>query len=185
MSTHEESVVGARQRPLRETYREKPGNALTRKRVRARPDLTGTDPLHGTVQPIGYPDIEWAFGIDAKVGGFDDLPNPGHLLCAALAACLDSTIRMLADLLAVELRHLDVEVVGHVDVRGCLGLSKDVRPGFVRMRCAVQLELAPDTDPTRARLLTRQAERLCVTLDTLRKGVEVEMAIEQRVCSGA
>jgi uncharacterized OsmC-like protein len=44
------------------------------------------------------------YGIDEKVGGLSDRPNPGDLLCAALAACEDGTIRMVAGLLGVERR---------------------------------------------------------------------------------
>jgi len=145
------------------------------KRVRTTADFS-TDPLHGTVVPRDHEGIAWDFGLDAKVGGYDDLPNPGHLLCAALGACLDSTIRMMADLLHIDLIRLQVDVVGEVDVRGCLALDDAVRPGFDHIDCSIEAEAAAGTDPRRTQAMLVQAQRLCVTLDTLRAGVPVDVS---------
>jgi len=49
---------------------------------------------------------------------------------AALAACMDSTTRMLAEQLGVAIDHLEVEAIGDVDVRGCLAVDPSVRPEF-------------------------------------------------------
>jgi hypothetical protein len=38
-----------------------------------------------------------AFGTHTAVGGESDYPVPGELLCAAVASCLDSTIRTIAN----------------------------------------------------------------------------------------
>ena len=175
MTRHRDSIVAARQAPLRARFKRRPTEAMTVKRVRTVADASA-DPLHGRVLAVDHDGIEWAFGLDAKVGGYDDLPNPGHLLCAALGACLDSTLRMIADRLDVDLRRLQVDVVGDVDVRGCLAMEDTVRPGFDHIVCTVDLEADPATDPRRMQLLLAQAERLCVTLDTLRHGVPVDVS---------
>lgn len=109
---------------------------------------------------------------------FDDLPNPGHLLCAALAACMDSTVRMIADRLGVRLERLEVEVNGHADVRGCLAMSRSVRPGFRQMQCRLALELDPGLDPQVGAMLVRQTEKLRVILDTLRNGTPIAVDFE-------
>ena len=116
--------------------------------------------------------------IDDTVGGFDDLPNPGHLLCAALAACMDSTVPMIADRLGVRIERLEVEVNGDADVRGCLGVSRSVRPGFRQMQCRLALELDPGVDPQAGAMLVQQAEKLCVTLDTIRNGTPIAVDFE-------
>jgi hypothetical protein len=70
------------------------------------------------------------------------------------------------------------EVTGRVDVRGTLNIDPDVRVGFESMRMEVRLRAAPAAP---ARLLERLrvgGERLCVTLDTLRTGVQVEAKYE-------
>lgn len=166
------SNVATRQAPLVATYRQSPEQALSFKCART---VQGpeTDPFHGSVALEGYPEVHWDYGIDAKIGGFDDLPNPGHLLCAALAGCMDSTIRMLADHAGVRIEHLEVEVSGDVDVRGCLVVDPSVRMGFRQMHCDVRLELDPSTPSRIAEILLRKAEELCVTLDTLRNGTSI------------
>jgi uncharacterized OsmC-like protein len=171
------SLVARRQEPLGPLYRKDPTKALSYKEVRTL--FTGTsDAVHGRVSPTGFPEIAWDYGIDDKVGGFDDLPNPGHLLCAALAACMDSTVRMIADRLGVRIERLEVEVNGDADVRGCLAMSRSVRPGFRQMQCRLALELDPGVDSQAGAMLVRQAEKLCVTLDTLRNGTPIGVDFE-------
>jgi uncharacterized OsmC-like protein len=140
---------------------------------------TAYDPFHGQVVP-GSQDygVQWAFGIHSAVGGYHDGPNPGDLLCAALAACLDSTLRIIAERLGVALRQLAVDVTADVDVRGTLVLDRAVPVGFQRMRCRVSLEPEQGTDPARLQKLLAAAEHSCVNLQTLRAGVPVETSVD-------
>jgi uncharacterized OsmC-like protein len=171
--TRTRSAVAQRQAPLRERYRHQPDAAVTVKRVRTLGDAA-PDPVHGAVQAVGsYDQNRWSYGTDAKIGGLDDLPNSGHLLCAALAACEDNTIRMVADHLGVLIEHLSVEVAGDVDVRGCLAMRQDVPVGFRSMQMRIDLHVADGTDERLVGLLRQAAEQLCVNLDTLRRGVPV------------
>lgn len=171
------SALIARQHELRTKYGRNPSNAVTIKRVRT-VQTASTDAVHGSVVPDGFTNAVWNYGIDAKVGGLDDLPNPGHVLCAALAACMDSTVRMLAERLGVIIEELEVEIVGDVDVRGCLAMDSSVRPGFRELSCNVSCRPATGTDPKTLALLFDHAERLCVTLDTLRNGVPIVVSTE-------
>jgi uncharacterized OsmC-like protein len=174
------SVVAERQRPLRTRYTNDPAEAITTKRVRS-VHAAACDPFHGAVEAVGeYPPTRWEFGQDDKVGGYDDLPNTGHLLCAALAACQDNVIRMIADHLGITISHLDVEVTGQVDCRGCLNIDDQVRVGFFGMDVQVTLEVAPDTGDALVEVMRQLAERLCVNLDTLRRGVPVTVSFRQR-----
>ena len=166
------SALTARQQDLRADYGRNPADAVTTKRVRSM-QTESTDAVHGTVAADGFASNAWDYGIDAKVGGLDDLPNPGHLLCAALAACMDSTIRMLAERLGVIIEELEVEIVGDVDVRGCMAMEPSIRPGFRSLDCNVRCRPDAGTDPKTVALLFDHAERLCVTLDTLRNGVPI------------
>jgi uncharacterized OsmC-like protein len=166
-------TVVARQDPLRQRYRGAPAEALIVDRARSQSD--GCDPFHGRFV-AGSRDygITWPFGIHHAVGGEHDLPNPGDILCASLAACLDSTLRMIAERLGVVLETLEVDVTGEVDVRGTLLVDPRVPVGFKAMRCAVTLRAAEGTDSRLIDKLLAAAERSCVTLQTLRHGVEVE-----------
>ena len=166
--------VRERQQPLRQKYLDSPAAARITDRGRTDGGVT-TDPFHGFVIP-GSQDygITWPFGIHHAVGGYHDAPNPGDLLCAALAACLDSTLRIVAARLGVRLISLEVDVTADVDVRGTLMLDRSVPVGFQGMRCAVRLRAAEGTDVTLVQKLVTAAEQSCVNLQTLRAGVPVE-----------
>lgn len=174
MSQANSSVVRERQDPLRDRYKENPKEAWITDRGRTT-DGVDTDPFHGYVKP-GSKDygVVWPFAIHAAVGGYHDGPNPGDLLCAALATCLDSTIRIIANRLGVALASLEVDVTAEVDVRGTLVVDRQVPVGFQKMHCRVDLSTAPGTDPKMTAALLAAAEHSCVNLQTLRAGVNVE-----------
>jgi uncharacterized OsmC-like protein len=168
------SIVAQRQASLRALYAERPAEALTRKSARTTSaEVAANDPFHGEVEVGSGYGATLRFGLDRSIGGLHDAPNPGDLLCAALAACQDGAIRMIADLLGVELTRLEVEVSGALDVRGCLGADADVRVGFEALKSEVRLRATEGTDPKRMEALVTAGERFCVNLDTLRGGAEV------------
>lgn len=169
-----QSTVFRRQAPLRAAYKEQPEKAVIYKRVRTA-HARGADALHGTVVPGDGYGVAWQFGIDRAVGGMHDAPNPGEILCAALAACQDSTIRMVADLLGVTLETIEVQVVGKVDVRGSLAVDPTAPIGFESMECKVRLRAVPGTQDGLVMKLLALAERSCINLATLRSGVPVQV----------
>lgn len=166
--------VRKRQAPLQELYRERPEEAMITDRGRTIGGLEA-DPFHGYVKPgsKNY-GVVWPFGIHRAVGGDHDAPNPGDMLCAALAACMDSTIRMIADHLGVTLTALEVDVGAEVDVRGCLVVDRKVPVGFQKMKCQVNIRTAEGTDPKLQDMLKAASEYSCVNMNTLRSGVPVE-----------
>lgn len=102
-----------------------------------------------------------------------DAPNPGDMLCGALAACMDSTIRMVADHLGVTLTSLEVKVAAEVDVRGFLAVDRKVLVGFQKMECLVNFKTAEGTDPKLENMLKAASEYSCVNMNTLRSGVPI------------
>jgi hypothetical protein len=64
-----------RQAPLRKAYVNDPSLAITTKHVVSR-QTDDTDSWHGVIATPQFPGMEWRYGIDAKVGGDDDLPWP-------------------------------------------------------------------------------------------------------------
>lgn len=174
MTEQDVKSMRERQDPLRERYEAAPEEAKITDRARTT-EGTETDPFHGFVVP-GSEDfgVKWPFGIHRAVGGYHDAPNPGDVLCAALAVCLDSTIRMIAERLGVGLTSLEVDVTADVDVRGTLLVDRTVPVGFQSMRCHVDVQAAAGTDPKLMKKLLAAAEHSCVVLQTLRSGVPVE-----------
>jgi uncharacterized OsmC-like protein len=174
------SLVAERQAPLRRLYERDPAASMVVDRGRT---LCGDldDPVHTSAVPgEEYPAkaVAVAVGTHRGVGGLHDAPNPGELLCATLAACQDSTVRMVANLLGVHLTLLTVDVDGQVDLRGTLTVDRSVRVGFQSMRCRTRLGVAEGTDARAVELLFAAAERSCVVLDTLRRGVDVASRFE-------
>ncbi len=173
------SLVAEKQAPLRSAYTQDPAQALTRKHaLTSASRIPPTDPFHGEVEVGRGYGVSLRYGLDRYVGGLHDLPNPGDILCAALAACQDGTIRMVANLLGVELEELEVEVSGELDVRGALAIDPGVRVGFEALDCRVRLRATPGTEPRHLKRLVAAAERYCVNVDTLRGGVRVEVETE-------
>lgn len=172
-----DSMVVQRQEPLRVRYLDAPDEAQITDRARTEGG-EGKDPFHGYVRPGSKEyGIVWPFGIHEAVAGDHDLPNPGDMLCAALASCLDSTIRIIADRLSVKLRSLSVDVTGDVDVRGTLMVERTARVGFEAMHCRIRIDPEPETDPRSIHKLLVAAEVSCINLQTLRAGVPVDTTI--------
>jgi uncharacterized OsmC-like protein len=170
---HRELVLG-RQDPLRSRYRDAPAEAWIVERARTveHPD---DDPFHGAVDPGCIYGERWRIGINRAVGGAHDHPNPGDLLCAALAACFDTTLRVVAARKGVPIRRLVVEVIGELDVRGTLAVERDVPVGFQRFRFEVDLEVGDGVPDDAVERLVATAERACVILQTVRNGAPVRL----------
>lgn len=169
--TNFQSMIVERQTALAMRYQHDPKQAWITDVA-----CTGTHPeniqdsLHTEVTTAG---VDIAIGVHTAVGGNSDAPVPGELLSAALASCLDSTIRIIADRLNVQLRHLAVVVSAEVDVRGTLKLNPNIPVEFQKMHISVDLNAAANTKPAMLNALVQAAESSCVVLQTLRKPTEI------------
>jgi len=177
MGTTRESLVHRRQDPLRERYRSAPAEAWISDSTQTISGCGG-DSFHGVVVLANSGDAPLQFGIHRAVGGFHDYPNPGDLLSAALAACFDSTLRMIAEHLGIRLESLEVKVDAKCDVRGCLLVERAVPVGFQRMHCGVTLKTKDRIDEETIQRLIAAAEHSCVVMQTLRNGLTVQTQVE-------
>ncbi len=173
MNEYRQSVL-ERQEPLRQHYRSEPRDAWITDRART---AAGghLDPFHAAVLAGENEEVPWRVGIHRAVGGFHDLPNPGDILCAALATCLGTTVRMIAARLGIGLEDCEVRVKGHVDVRGTLAVDRKIAVGFQRMTCQLTLRPAEGVATDKVERLVAAAEQACVVLQTLRQGVPVDL----------
>jgi uncharacterized OsmC-like protein len=139
----------------------------------------GESPMWGSVQ-IGDPSFGVAVpvGVHRAVGGRHDLPVPGDFLCAALVACVDSTIRIISNNLGIPLASLEVDVQANCDVRGTLLVDPSVRVGFDTMRVSVNAEPAPGVSRKQVEGLVQLAEQCCIVLQTLKNGVGVAFQLD-------
>jgi uncharacterized OsmC-like protein len=139
----------------------------------------GDSPMWGSVQ-IGVPGfgVTAPVGVHRAVGGMHDLPVPGDMLCAALVACVDTTIRILSNNLGIPLESLEVDVQADCDVRGTLLVDPSVRVGFNMMRVSVKAVPGPGVTLKKVEGLVQMAEQCCVILQTLRNGVDVAFQLK-------
>ena len=165
--------IRARQAPMRERYRDDPDSGPKVLRVQGGSgDLA--DPLHCVVSPESVPDAVFRSGAHPAVGGDGDVPCSGDLLLAALAACQETTLRMVAANMGIDLEELEVSVEGDWDPRGTLAMGKEFPIGISAVRAHTRVVVSGDERGERAERLLRSAERYCVVLSTLRAGVPVE-----------
>ena len=98
-------------------------------------------------------------GVYRAVGGLHDAPTPGDMQCAALAACQDSAVRMVANRLGAEILSLEV--------RGALGIDAEVPVGFQSISCDIDLQLKEGTPSKLREALKSAAQKCCVVQQTL------------------
>jgi uncharacterized OsmC-like protein len=100
------------------------------------------------------------------VGGAGAGACSGDLLLGALAACAQITCQMVAAAMKVPTDRIEVTVEGDLDLRGTLGISKEVPVGFESIRLHFDLA-APKATPEQLRGLREKTEQYCVVMQTL------------------
>lgn len=160
------TTVQFAQAPLRSAYKVTPAMAMVTDHARTC-GADPSDPFHSTVEPMDGCGVSVPIGVHRALGGLHDAPSPGDLLCAALAACQDSAVRMVANRLGIEILALEVRVMAQVDVRGALGMDANVPVGFQSMTCDVNLTVQEGTPARLLESLQASAQRCCVVQQTL------------------
>ncbi len=168
--------VRDRQTPCRMRYNVEPKEAWVIDYARtADSQVSANHPIHthvicGEGVPIDVP-----VSVHKAVGGESDFPCPGEILSASLASCLDTAIRMIANLKGIKLAQLEVQVSFSADVRGTLMMGDNVPVGFQSANIEVSLKSESDLPETHLNALLDAAERSCVILQTLRSSPKVKI----------
>lgn len=157
------------QAPLKERYRQEPAAARIRLEVTSDPALTA-EPM---LTRVGNELFSVQSAAHAGVGGPGNLACSGDVLLAALAACQEITLKLVAAAMGIELERVQVTVRGDVDLRGTLGLERGVPVGFESVECETKVTLAPGQNEERAQRFFERAEQYCVVLSTLRQANNV------------
>jgi len=167
------SIILERQKPLMAEYLVNPAKAwITDEATIEGQDLD--DPFHSTVKMNGELQRRLPVGVHRAVGGLHDSPNPGDILCTALASCFETTLRMVANRLGVPLLSTRVKATAEVDVRGTLMLDREVPVAFQKMTLKTQVEIDGD-NPRQLQVLLRATENSCVVLQTLKNAVDLKV----------
>lgn len=163
------SEVYKRQMELRKVYLKNPEDAMIIDWAQVE-GKNLSDPFRTEVSINSEFKVPFQVAVHRAVGGEYDFPNPGDLLCASLASCFESTLRMIASRLEIELWKTTITVTGKIDVRGTLILDKSVPVGFESMHLAIEIGTRNLSDKT-IHILLNATKRSCVVYQTLKKGI--------------
>src|SRR5436853_3158203 len=139
------------QRPLKEKYRSDPG--ASRITLSAQGGQTAT-PMACSVD-IGR--AIYQAQAHSGVGGAGTAACSGDLLLGALAACAQLTCQLVATAMGIPVEHIRVNVEGQMDLRGTLGISKEVPVGFEDIHASFDIS-APDATPEQLAALQEKTE---------------------------
>jgi len=156
------------QKPFKEKYRSDSGSA--RITLKAQGGQTET-PMACSVD-IGR--ALYQAEAHTGVGGAGSAACSGDLLLGALAACAQITCQMVATAMGIPTNRIEVKVEGDLDLRGTLGMSKEVPVGFETIHIRFEID-APEAREEQIRALREKTEQYCVVMQTLTKPPKLEV----------
>ena len=162
------------QRPLKEQYRSDPSSShitLTARGGEAAdgvPTSCSVDLGRALYEAQAHP----------GVGGPGTGACSGDLLLGALAACAQLTCQMVATAMGLAANRIEVIVEGDLDLRGTLGIDRDVSAGFETIRLRFEID-APEASAEDLDGLMRRTERYCTVLQTLLRPPAIEVVRAQ------
>lgn len=113
------------------------------------------------------------------LGGKDSAIDPMELLLGALGSCLTIGWATHAEKRGVNLYALQIRVTAPFDLRGYLGVSRDVRPGFSELRYEVSVD--SDADPATLEEIKIAAEEGSPMLDNILNATPTKGVIQSGV----
>ena len=148
------------QKPLKDQYRQDPASSVITLTARG----TQTDAPISCSIDLGRQIYQAQ--AHKGVGGAGTGACSGDLLLGALAACAQITCQMVAAAMGIPTEAIDVTVEGDLDLKGTLGISKDVPVGFQSIRAIFDIR-APQATPEQLTALREKTEQYCVVMQTL------------------
>lgn len=104
--------------------------------------------------------------------GGDEGPNPVEYLLTALVSCLTSSLVYHAAIRGIRVERVESEIEGDLDVRGFMGLEKDVPKGYKNIR--VTFRVTSDASPEKL----KECAGFSPVFHTLTEGVDVDLTID-------
>jgi uncharacterized OsmC-like protein len=157
------------QEPLKQRYRDDPGQALV--------TLHATGTLDDTITCTVQTGRALATaGLHPATGGDGLALCSGDMLLEALVACAGVTLRAVATALEIPVAAGTISADGVLDFRGTLAVDREAPVGFREITLRFDLD-APGTDDEQLATLLKLTERYCVVLQTLRGGPPVSVTL--------
>ena len=114
------------------------------------------------------------FGFNGQNKG----PKPSELILAALAACQETTYRIFAEDMGIDIGEISVKLKGTQDLRGFMAIDDETPAGFTNI--VGQVFIQSDATDEELELLRQRVDQHCPVLDDLRRPVEVSFSIVKR-----
>jgi uncharacterized OsmC-like protein len=111
----------------------------------------------------------------AVLVGSDEGPTPVEFLLHGLAGCITAGIANIAAARGVTITEVTSKIEGDIDLNGTLGLRKDVRNGYQKVKATFSVK--GDAPAETLREIVRQSQARSAVLDVLTNGVPVEIAV--------
>src|ERR687887_939137 len=124
----------ATQQPLKDAYRIDPEKAQITLTAR------GSDADGPITCSVDIGRMLYEAQAHPGVGGPGTGACSGDLLLGALAACAQLTCQMVATAMGLDVRSIEVVADGDLDLRGTLGLDREVGAGFHAIRVRFELD---------------------------------------------
>ena len=115
----------------------------------------------------------------AVLCGADTGPSPVEWLLHALATCLMAGVGTIAAARGVKLNEVKATIEGDIDLRGTLGLSKEVRNGYQGIK--VSFEIDGDASPEQLEQIVMQSKARSAVFDVVTNGVPVSIGVKTPV----
>ena len=113
------------------------------------------------------------FGFNGQNNG----PKPSELVLAAIAACQETTWRIFAEDMGVEINKIAVRLWGEQDLKGFMAMDEITPAGFTKIWGEVLIESSAPMET----LLTLQSvvEKHCPALDDITRPVPVNLNVKK------
>jgi len=166
------SIVKERQAPLTDAYTHDSKNAWITD-VAIIEGKNFDDPFHTSVSINDELMVNFKIGVHRAVGGHHDHPNSGDILCASLASCFETVLRMVANRMYIKLEMTKVKATANVDVRGTLMIDKTVPVAFQSMGLDIEIKADELVPKKKIQILLSATEQSCIVFQTLKKGIPI------------
>jgi uncharacterized OsmC-like protein len=131
-------------RTLIEDIKANPGQGMTHWRMSSRWQGGTRSQARVDSFDIGGKTVPRSFSIDidepAELGGTNIYANPQEYLLAALNACMTVGYAAVCALHGISIRKLEIVTEGDIDLRGFLGIAKDVARGYESLKSRVTIK---------------------------------------------
>ena len=99
------------------------------------------------------------------LGGKDSSYSPVEIVLVALGSCQEIMYSAYASVMGIELKTVEVDVKGYLDLQGLFGMGDNIPPGFKNIKFETRLE--SDASDEEIAGLIKTVESHCPVLDIL------------------